>query len=124
MDVIEITAKKQEAFSCITVKGEIDTQTCSELRSALIEPVDSGLDLIVDITEVAYIDSSSIGVLVGARKRCGKAGRRMIIVCSGKNRIIHKIFRMVGLDAFFTIVPTVDVAIKQLNELVAEASRN
>jgi len=124
MDIIEITTEKQDAFSRVTVRGEIDAHTCWHLREALTEAIDTNLDLIVDITKVAYIDSSGIGVLVGASKRCGNTGRHMIIVCSNENSIIHKIFRMVGLETFFTTVLTVDAAVQELNERAAKASQH
>lgn len=124
MDIIWIEARKQDAYCCITTKGEVDAHSSSKLQSALVEAIDASLNLVVDINQVTYIDSNGIGVLMDAKKRCSDVGRQMIIVCSGSNHIAQKIFRMLGLESFFTIATTVDIAIQQVEKFATEDTQN
>ncbi len=62
----DVEGKKAE----LIVKGEIDVSNAPELRTAIHEALDSNIDsLVIDISQVSYIDSTGIGVLVGARHR-------------------------------------------------------
>ncbi len=62
----DVEGKKAE----LDVKGEIDVSNAPELRTAIHEALDSDINsLVIDISEVSYIDSTGIGVLVGARHR-------------------------------------------------------
>ena len=64
--------------------------------------------VIVDLTETTFIDSSSLGVLIGAHRRLRRLEGSLVIVCS--NDAIVKTFRITGLDSVFTIVSTLDEA--------------
>ena len=61
-------------------------------------------DVIVDLTETTFIDSSSLGVLIGAHRRLRRLQGRLVVVCY--NDAIVKTFRITGLDGVFTIVGT------------------
>ncbi len=60
-------------------------------------------------TETTFIDSSSLGVLIGAHRRLRRLEGRLVIVCS--NDAIVKTFRITGLDGVFTIVGRMDEAL-------------
>ena len=64
--------------------------------------------MIVDLTETTFIDSSSLGVLIGAHRRLLRLQGRLVVVCN--NDAIVKTFRITGLDGVFTIVGTLDEA--------------
>ena len=65
--------------------------------------------MIVDLTETTFIDSSSLGVLIGAHRRLLRLQGRLVVVCN--NDAIVKTFRITGLDGVFTIVGTLDEAL-------------
>ncbi len=72
--------------------------------------IDAGAThVIVDRTETTFIDSSSLGVLIGAHRRLLRLQGRLVVVCN--NDAIVKTFRITGLDGVFTIVPTLDEAL-------------
>jgi stage II sporulation protein AA (anti-sigma F factor antagonist) len=59
--------------------GEIDVRTAPALRRALDAAVEQGHgDLVVDLSEVAFIDSSGLGALLGRYRRMPE-GRRMVL---------------------------------------------
>ena len=94
----------------IAVTGEIDLFTAPEFKQRVSAPIDEGrTSVIVDLTETTFIDSSSLGVLIGAHRRLRRLQGSLAIVCS--NEAIIKTFRITGLDGVFTIVPTLDDAL-------------
>jgi len=93
----------------VAVTGEIDLFTAPEFKQRISAPIDAGRTrLIVDLNATTFIDSSSLGVLIGAHRRLRRLNGRLVIVCSGEP--ILKTFRITGLDGVFTIVPTLDEA--------------
>lgn len=93
----------------VAVTGEIDLFTAPEFKQRVSAPIDGGRTrLIVDLTATTFIDSSSLGVLIGAHRRLRRLDGTLVIVCSGE--AILKTFRITGLDGVFTIVPTLDEA--------------
>jgi anti-sigma B factor antagonist len=93
----------------VAVTGEIDLFTAPEFKQRVSAPIDAGrTQVIVDLTETTFIDSSSLGVLIGAHRRLRRLDGALMIVCN--NDAIVKTFRITGLDSVFTIVSTLDEA--------------
>src|ERR1700712_12013 len=89
----------------VAVSGEIDLFTAPEFKQRVSAPIDEGRTrVIVDLTDTTFIDSSSLGVLIGAHRRLRRLDGSLVIVVS--NDAIVKTFRITGLDGVFTIVPT------------------
>ncbi len=95
----------------LQVTGEIDVYTAPKLRQRLVELVDEGVRrLVVDLRRVEFLDSTGLGVLVGGLKRVRPLGGTFVLVCAHER--ILKIFRITGLDRIFTIVDTVEEAVR------------
>jgi anti-sigma B factor antagonist len=93
----------------LEVAGEIDVYTAPQLRERLIELVESGARrVVVDLGRVEFLDSTGLGVLVGALKRLRGVGGELSLVCA-QERLL-KIFRITGLDRVFTLHGSVDAA--------------
>jgi anti-sigma B factor antagonist len=94
----------------VAVTGEIDLFTAPEFKQRMSQPIDDGVDrLIVDLTGTSFIDSSSLGVLIGAHRRLKQRGGSLVVVCD--NETIVKTFKITGLDGVFTLVRSVDDAL-------------
>jgi anti-sigma B factor antagonist len=94
----------------VSVTGEIDLFTAPEFKQRVSAPIDEGrTHVVVDLTETTFIDSSSLGVLIGAHRRLRRLEGSLVIVCP--NDAIVKTFRITGLDGVFTIVTTLDEAL-------------
>jgi len=94
----------------VAVANEIDLFTAPEFKQRVSAPIDAGRTrLIVDLTETTFIDSSSLGVLIGAHRRLRRLNGSLAIVVSSE--AILKTFRITGLDGVFTLVPTLDEAL-------------
>src|SRR5215213_9274524 len=94
----------------VAVAGEIDLFTAPEFKQRVSAPIDEGrTHVVVDLTETTFIDSSSLGVLIGAHRRLRRLDGQLVIVCS--NDAIIKTFRITGLDGVFTIVSSLEDAL-------------
>jgi anti-sigma B factor antagonist len=94
----------------VTVTGEIDLFTAPEFKQRVSEPIDAGVaNVVVDLTKTTFIDSSSLGVLIGAHRRLKLRGGSLTIVCNSD--AITKTFRITGLDGVFTLVGSLDDAL-------------
>ena len=93
----------------VDVKGEIDVYTAPKLREKLIELVSEGsYDVVVNLEGVDFLDSTGLGVLVGALKRVKAHDGSLALVCT-QDKIL-KIFKITGLTKVFPIHSSVDEA--------------
>ena len=98
----------------IGVRGEIDLFTAPELKATLLGAIDSGKTrIVVDLSETTFLDSTALGVLIGAIKRVRARDGALTIVNTDAN--IAKTFEITGLDQIFTITETRDEAIAALD---------
>ena len=94
----------------IELGGEVDLYTAPEFKERMVELIESGKkQIVVDLSKATFIDSTTLGVLVGGVKRLRPNGGQVTLVCSDRN--ITKIFEITGLDRVFTIHPTRDAAV-------------
>jgi anti-sigma B factor antagonist len=107
----EITDRKvDDDTHVITVTGEIDLFTAPEFKQRMSALIDAGRSrLVVDLTETTFIDSSSLGVLIGAHRRLKLRGGALLVVSD--NEAITKTFKITGLDGVFTLTSSVDEAL-------------
>jgi anti-sigma B factor antagonist len=97
----------------ISRAGEVDLYTAPEFKQQLLEVIGEGSkEVIVDFTNTTFIDSTTLGVLVGGVKRLRSNDGQLSLVCSDRN--ITKIFEITGLDRVFTIYPSRDEAIAKV----------
>ena len=86
----------------ITVSGEVDLATSPELDLVIIAALDSGAgSLVVDLTDVSFMDSSGLGVIVRGLKRCREADKDLDLVIT--NERVLKVFGITGLDQVIPI---------------------
>ena len=77
---ISIQTSTTERACRVAVSGEIDVSNAGELRTALDEALARDIDgLEVDLAEVPYIDSTGIGVLVGAAHHATETGAKLVV---------------------------------------------
>ena len=94
----------------IALSGEVDLYTAPEFKQQLLDVISKGAkDVIVDFSNTTFIDSTTLGVLVGGVKRLRTNDGQLSLVCSDRN--ITKIFEITGLDRVFTIYATRDEAV-------------
>lgn len=88
----------------VTVRGDIDLHTSPELRDTLAAAVEERVGLVlVHLDDVSLLDSTGLGVIVGAWKAQQAAGGTLELVCSRPEPL--KTLRLTGLDRVITVHP-------------------
>jgi anti-sigma B factor antagonist len=89
----------------IELGGEVDLYTAPEFKERMVQVIDGGKKrVVVDLSKATFIDSTTLGVLVGGVKRLRPIGGSLALVCGDPN--ILKIFEITGLDRVFPIHET------------------
>jgi anti-sigma B factor antagonist len=98
----------------VEINGEIDVYTSPKVKDTIGQLIDQGhYLLVVDLEHVRYIDSTGLGVLIGALKRVREFGGSVALVCT--NPQIKKIFDITGLVKIFGIYESEASAQKALS---------
>jgi anti-anti-sigma factor len=94
---LEISSEITDEKAIIRIEGEVDVSNASELRDALDAALaDGAKEVEADFAEVAYIDSTGIGVLVGAAHRAQESGSVLVVANPQKN--VERVFSLLGVD--------------------------
>ncbi len=97
----------------IVLKGEVDIYTAPRFKEDLLALIDEGLtDILVDLTEVDFIDSTALGVLIGGVKRLHPLQGRLLVIAN--TRPVLKILTITGLDKVFMVFPDREQALATL----------
>lgn len=107
------------ATHVVGVEGEVDLYSAPQLKRHVISAIDGGKShIIVDLSKASFIDSTTLGVLVGARKRLRAHGGALAVVCPDPDQL--GLFEMTGLDRVFSIHPDRDSALMAVRSGAAE----
>jgi anti-sigma B factor antagonist len=103
---LSVATRLVAPYAVVEVGGEVDVYTAPRLRDRLNEVVGSGqTNIVVDLTRVDFLDSTGLGVLVGAVRRLQRANGSLVLVCPQEGLL--KIFRIAGLESVFQIFGSV-----------------
>lgn len=103
------TIEGDEPGVIIAVHGQADLHTAPQLREAMTNAIDGGAtSLIVDLSGATFVDSMTLGVLLGAVKRLRPHGGKVAVVCVSPH--IRRIFEITLLDRVFALYETLDDA--------------
>jgi anti-sigma B factor antagonist len=101
----DIKTEQLDDTYVIALAGEVDLYTAPEFKQQLLDVIGQGAkDVVVDFSDTTFIDSTTLGVLVGGVKRLRTNEGQLSLVCSDRN--ITKIFEITGLDRVFSIYGT------------------
>lgn len=90
--------------------GEVDIASVPSLEEQFQKLLHDGrAQLVVDLAQVTYLDSTGLGCLAGARRAAREAGGDLVVVCASER--VLRLFRITGLDQVFTIVATQAAAV-------------
>jgi anti-sigma B factor antagonist len=92
----------------LRLKGPL-TEATSSLFQRVVRR-ENAETMILDLTEVPYVDSVGLGLLVGAYVTCQKTGRRLAF--SGANARVFQLFQITKLEPFFLLFPTLEEAVE------------
>ena len=92
-------------------KGELDAFTVSQFRESLAELATSAR-LVIDLSEVPFIDSAGLGALIGGIRRTREQGGDVSVACNRSTLI--RLLRTTGFDRIVTVADTVEEAASAL----------
>jgi len=102
-------------LTVVAASGEVDAYTGPGLREALADTLEAGEGapwLLADLSDVQYLDSMGLGILVQAAKRAVADGGAMAVACS--TPVVLKVFDISGTRAMLGVEETVDEAVGAL----------
>jgi anti-anti-sigma factor len=115
MKLADLDFHVQDGILVARLEGEIDLSNVGEIRSALLREMRSDiLGLVVDLTEVGYLDSTGIQVIFDVREHLNTRGHEMRLVVP-EGSTISKILELVGAFSVVGIVSTEDSALAELS---------
>ncbi len=72
---------EQAPGALLSLQGRLDVTVAADVRLALADAVMHGDDdLVLDLSGLAAVDATGLGVLVGAHRHAGRAGRRLVLL--------------------------------------------
>lgn len=102
-------AQVAEGAVLVKVQGDLDLASAPALKWGLADLLRAGSGLLVlDLSGVAFMDSTAIGVLVGIERTLGP-GQRLALVHLREE--VLKVFEITGLEHSFAIFDNVDDAL-------------
>jgi anti-sigma B factor antagonist len=97
-------------LAIVDVVGDADLHSAPELRDRLRELLDDGVKrVVVDLSETTFVDSMTLGVLLGSMKRLGTADGSLELVVPRPD--IRRIFEITMLDRVFELHETREQAL-------------
>ena len=110
---LAVSRESVDGATILSVRGEVDVYSAPALSENLAQLLDEGTTaIVVDLSEVAFLDSTGLGALIGARTATETAGGTLALVCT--NDRILKLFTITGLDNVFQIHPTTAEAVASI----------
>lgn len=104
-DDFQIDEVAEGSVPVLAISGEIDLSKAPDLRERLVSIAASGAEVaVVDLTEVTFLDSTALGVLVSGLKRMRASGGDLRLVVTRPNLV--KVFEITGLLDLFPLFAT------------------
>ncbi|GAA2916208.1 STAS domain-containing protein [Streptomyces mexicanus] len=114
----KVTGDEQGEWSVLRVAGELDLVTSPVLRQRIHEVVAEGRhDLVLDLSDVFFCDSSGVGVLIAARRliRSCRGRLRLILPAGGAEEGSHvnRVLGALGVRRLFDVYPDLAAAVDE-----------
>ncbi|CAG7571681.1 anti-sigma B factor antagonist [Barrientosiimonas humi] len=111
---LDVSTREVGDVTVVAIAGEVDVFSAPALRDEMNRVIAEGRTrLVADLTDVPFLDSTGLGVLVGRLKAVRQQqGELRLVIAS--DRLLRN-FSITGLDKVFRIYPTADKALADLS---------
>ena len=99
-EYMEIKKSIEDKKLLIKVEGRLDSTTANDLEAAINESIEDKEEVVIDFTNLEYISSAGLRVLLATQKIMAKQG--ILKVC-GLNETVKEIFDVTGFSDILTI---------------------
>ncbi len=112
--MLEIAVDRSEAPAYVLLRpaGELDAYTVAQFREALGELAEENR-VVIDLSDVPFMDSAGLGALIGGIRRIREAGGRITVACARPN--LMRLLHTTGFDRIVPVEEAVDEAVAALD---------
>jgi len=90
------TSDAPDRVLTIAAKGELDLSTAGRLQDSLNSSISEGLDVVVDLTRVSFIDSSGIAALIRVFRSLNGGGKMSVLIAPGSQ--VARVFELANIN--------------------------
>ena len=117
--MLHIQLEEREGYTICRPKGELDAYTVGQFRESLAE-LSTRPKLLIDMSEVPFVDSAGLGALIGGIRRAREVGGDVAVCCNRPTLV--RLLHTTGFDRIVTVTDTVEDAARSLMQDVQEAN--
>lgn len=112
---MEINSEQRGNLLVVVPQGNrLEAATATQFKSTMVDFINKGANrIILDLSQVNFVDSSGLGSIVSILKTLGEDGE--LVLC-GINQTVMSLFKLTRLDRIFRIFPTADEAVASFPE--------
>ncbi len=100
-EVLTVSVEATGPVRVVSVAGELDMATVSDVEACFERRLGVETDLIIDLSELSFMDSSGVAALVRIRNRALEQG--WVLRLRGASGIVANVLRVTGVDAILTM---------------------
>ncbi len=104
--------REQDGSRIVALSGDVVLQSSPEVRRILLECVEKGDSLLVDLSAVDYIDSSGVASLIESFQNARKRNQGYVLVSVSEGAL--RVLQLARLDKVFTICDTVEAGLAEV----------
>ena len=111
---MNIVIKNNKKYTLVSLEGkQLTAVSVPVFRKTVCDKIDSFQKIIIlDLTQVNFIDSSGLGALVAAFKLLPAEGK--LLICGAGENVRH-LFKLTRMDSIFSLYPNVSRAVQMLD---------
>ena len=110
--MLNIQLSEEDDYTVCRPVGELDAYTVGQFREALGE-LASKPKLLIDMSEVPFVDSAGLGALIGGIRRAREVGGDVAVCCNRPTLV--RLLHTTGFDRIVTVAETLEEAARSLN---------
>jgi anti-sigma B factor antagonist len=109
---MQIKELSREGVLVVALDGRLDSNTSGALEAVLPARIQSNDRVVLDLSQVPYVSSAGLRVLLIGAKAARAGGRKLAL--AGLSDSVREVFDISGFTSLFTLAPDVDTAIAAL----------
>lgn len=108
---LDLRVERHPRATVIRLSGELDLASVPAVRERLLAlAVDGQVNQVLDLTNLTFMDSAGLGVIVATRRRLRTLQGALVLACP--NETILRLLRLTSMDKVLPVYPTVDAALE------------